>query len=151
MIFIEFSANRLVYYMDMIVKQRLNSVQIYYNLRRTRSILQVSLVYLGQNSAKIIVNYLLKRLFVKRKRIQKFWLSKFDDFIKIHKSFFRESIKTLINVVKFHRPCLFVLLKKFAFPFSYLKFDWFFCCHKFCTVVTDFCTVVKDFCTPVSD
>ena len=31
----------------------------------------------------------------------------------------------------FHPPCLFVLLRKFAFPFSNVKFDWFFCCYRF--------------------
>ena len=32
---------------------------------------------------------------------------------------------------KFYPPCFFVLLGKFAFPFSYLKFVWFFCCYRF--------------------
>ena len=37
--------------------------------------------------------------------------------------------KTL--ALKFHPPCLFVLLRKFALPFSYVKFDWFLCCYRF--------------------
>ena len=32
---------------------------------------------------------------------------------------------------KFYLPFLFVLSRKIAFPFSYLKFDWFFCCYRF--------------------
>ena len=50
----------------------------------------------------------------------------------LHKSISLKKQPNLTAIaLKFHLPCLYVLLRKFAFPFSYIKFDWFFCCYRF--------------------